>query len=94
MTIDTKKLRILAKVARIRTITESEMLSMFVAADSIEMQAAKISGLDAEIDRLRETLQALYDVQNGPPLEKYRDDWEAVMGKVVNILREVNHDNQ
>lgn len=38
--------------------------------------------------RLREALQALMDVQNGHPLEKYRAAWERAMSKAESILKE------
>lgn len=43
---------------------------------------------------LLDALQRLYDVQNGPPLEKHRCDWEEAMEKARNILQGGNHDNQ
>ncbi|NCC61600.1 MAG: hypothetical protein EOM12_11805 [Verrucomicrobiae bacterium] len=41
-------------------------------------------------DPLRDALQALYDEQNGPPLEqRYREAWEAAMEKARKVLEEV-----
>ena len=49
---------------------------------------AYIEQLEAEIARLREALQTLVDVQNGPPLEKYRVEWEQVMNNAESLLKE------
>lgn len=43
--------------------------------------------LRREIDMLREALQELYDVQNGPPLERERQQWEAAMEKAEDAIR-------
>ena len=39
-------------------------------------------------ERLRIALQMLYDVQNGPPLERNRAEWEAAMCWAVSALRD------
>lgn len=39
-----------------------------------------------EIQKLRNLLQALFDLQNGPPLERHRQKWEATMQDVRTIL--------
>lgn len=39
------------------------------------------------ITRLKEALQSLYDVQNGPPLEKYRVEWEKAMQVAEELLK-------
>jgi hypothetical protein len=39
--------------------------------------------------KLLRLLRRLYDLQNGPPLEKYRDEWEEVMGEVGSVIAEV-----
>lgn len=44
--------------------------------------------LAAEVRRLREALQALYDEQNGPPLIRDKADWEAAMAKASKALEE------
>lgn len=35
-----------------------------------------------------ELLQELFDLQNGPPLETYRKQWELVMDKISIFLKE------
>lgn len=38
------------------------------------------------VEALRDTLQTLHDVQNGPPLEEYREAWEKAMGAAESLL--------
>jgi hypothetical protein len=33
-------------------------------------------------------LRELTDIQNGPPLESYRDEWEDLMEEIYNFLAE------
>lgn len=58
-----------------------------------EKAAAAVLAHDAKqrkvIDKLRDILQQLYDLQNGPPLEKYRDKWAATMARTRSVLKEV-----
>ncbi len=54
------------------------------------------SSLKAERETEKETelldlIQGFYDIQNGPPLEKYRDQWEALMSKASEVLANRNH---
>ncbi len=42
--------------------------------------------LAERIKALEEVLQELYDVQNGPPMPKYTEDWKAVMAKTRALL--------
>ena len=37
-------------------------------------------------------LQALFDLQNGPPLEKYTRDWNCVMAYTAVELNQIEHD--
>ena len=43
---------------------------------------------DKTIQALRDALQGLVDVQNGPPLWKYKAEWEAAMTKAERLLKE------
>lgn len=43
---------------------------------------------EERVEMLREALQALIDVQNGPPLYKYKDDYENAMEQAVKALKE------
>jgi hypothetical protein len=58
----------------------------------INWEAARIRGiivnLKAENNRLREALQALYDEQNGPPLETDKEYWQEAMRMAEEALRE------
>jgi len=42
--------------------------------------------LESELRTLREALQALYDEQNGPPLEMRREAWESAMERARVLL--------
>ncbi len=48
-----------------------------------------IDELRAENARLREALQALYDVQNGCPLPKYQAEYDVAMVKANEALQGV-----
>lgn len=37
-----------------------------------------------------EILSDLYDLQNGPPLQKHKDKWVEVMKAADNFLKEMN----
>jgi hypothetical protein len=43
--------------------------------------------LEVKIDKLRIALQALYDEQNGPPLENDKKDWQEAMRMAEEALR-------
>jgi len=51
-------------------------------------QQQEIERLRGGIAALCETLQWLHDLQNGPPLQKYRDEWEEIMNKAEGLLKE------
>lgn len=40
-------------------------------------------------DELADTLRSLADLQNGPPLPKYEDDWNRTMERTYAVLAEV-----
>jgi hypothetical protein len=46
--------------------------------------------LEVKIDKLRIALQALYDEQNGPPLENDKEDWQEAMRMAEEVLRGEN----
>ena len=39
--------------------------------------------------RLAEVLRDLHDLQNGPPLPSYEQEWDEVMKRAVAILKQV-----
>lgn len=47
---------------------------------------ARIAALKARNQRLREALELLMDLQNGPPLLKWKDQWEACMEQCKTLL--------
>lgn len=51
-----------------------------------ELQA-EVARMAAEREADRKALQALVDVQNGPPLVKYAADWHAAMDAAIAALR-------
>jgi CMP-N-acetylneuraminic acid synthetase len=50
--------------------------------------AKRYDSFKAKNNRLREALQALYDEQNGPPLENDKEDWQEAMRMAEEALRE------
>jgi len=46
----------------------------------------EILGLNASIKELTEGLRALADVQNGPPLCKYKDEWNDAIKEAYRLL--------
>ena len=38
--------------------------------------------------KLYSALEALYDVQNGPPLEKRKDEWQEAMNVAAYVMRQ------
>jgi hypothetical protein len=48
----------------------------------------EVSTLGVRIDKLKIVLQALYDEQNGPPLENDKEDWQEAMRMAEEALRE------
>lgn len=58
-----------------------------------------ISGREAitiidEFGELSKPIQDLADLQNGPPLERDREEWEALMGKINAFLTAHTGKNQ
>ena len=49
--------------------------------------------LRGEIDRLTNALQSLRDAQNGPPLIRDTEEWEAAMKLADEALRENENEN-
>jgi len=51
----------------------------------------RMAGRIAELEDL---LEELFDLQEGPPLIKYADEWNAVMIRCAEVLnREEDHEN-
>lgn len=46
----------------------------------------KYADLRNENERLRDALESLVDLQNGPPLPKYADEWELAMRTARRLL--------
>lgn len=42
--------------------------------------------LRADVAELAECLRDLHDYQNGPPLIKYQDEWQAAIEKTITLL--------
>lgn len=59
-------------VKRLRVIAGGKYGSTANLRDSVAEAADRIEALE-------EALQSLLDVQNGPPLLKYEDDWQSAM---------------
>lgn len=45
-----------------------------------------IQSLQSEVEQLKGLLQELVDIQNGPPLEQHKNEWQEVMDKCYSIL--------
>lgn len=42
----------------------------------------------AKFTELRDLLEELADIQNGPPLERYAKEWRELMDKIYTKLKE------
>ena len=49
-------------------------------------QIARDARDDQDVQRLTDALQALYNVQNGPPLIRDTDEWNAAMERAAELL--------
>jgi len=90
-------------VSALRKLTNDFNACIWEAANMIEQTAKMVctpkesmDALDAEIARLvlknralKEALQKLYDIQNGPPLIKEKAAWEDAMKKAEELLKDV-----
>ncbi len=56
--------------------------------DGIFALGRKVERLETDNDRLREALQALYDVQNGCPLPKYQAEYDVAIVKARAALQD------
>lgn len=52
----------------------------------LKTKNAQLKTKIARLNKFREVLANLYGVQNGPPLEKYREDWEEIMSRACRLL--------
>jgi len=43
---------------------------------------------DERIKELAESLQRLHDIQNGPPLIRYEEEWKLIMAEAEKLLKE------
>jgi hypothetical protein len=86
------------KGIRSRAIDISSQVNQFIAdcgGDSVDALNIALARLDlaerkfiTPFDEAIKLLRAIADLQNGPPLEKYREEWEAVMSDVHEFLHE------
>ena len=53
-----------------------------------KFQDASIQELAEIVRHAPRLLRSLHDIQNGPPLEKYREEWEDVMKEVGDFLNQ------
>ena len=67
-----------------RSVKESAQ----TAIDMIAKVQKEARQLQDRVRALEETLQALCDLQNGPPLPKYTQDWRIVMERAQVLLAE------
>lgn len=65
---------------------------MYANLDNTTIQA-QIDHLKAEKEELLDALGALADEQNGPPLIKYADQWQAAFDKATTILAKARDNN-
>ena len=53
----------------------------------VSLLLAQRASLIRLADNLADILRQLYDLQNGPPLPKYEDDWRLAMARAAAALR-------
>jgi len=46
----------------------------------------ELSSLQSEVEQLKGALQELVDIQNGPPLEQHKKEWQEIIEKCYSIL--------
>jgi hypothetical protein len=59
---------------------------MDMAVAEIAKWATYCGQAEAEADKLRDALQSLLDVQNGPPLVQNADEWQAAVDQARALL--------
>jgi len=59
---------------------------LILARQTIRDLQATLAMAQERIEQLKEVLQSLYDVQNGPPLFKYEKEWNAAMIQAKQAL--------
>ena len=52
----------------------------------LEEAKARIDELEAELADVKDTLQSLADIQNGSPLIRDEEKWQAIMDKAYKLL--------
>jgi hypothetical protein len=71
---------------------EDDLVKLEAAAESLREHIAEqqldIVTLGQEVGRLREALEGLIDMQNGPPLLRYEPSWRIAMEKARAALGE------
>ena len=65
-------------------LNETETIRFFKEMERLVSGA--LAGRDALIVQMREALEELRDVQNGPPLVAWEADWNKAINKVAAVL--------
>jgi hypothetical protein len=74
---------VIKRVSPFGTMTISNPKMLIALEDFI---GQKTSSLQSEVEQLKGALQELVDIQNGPPLEQHKNEWQEVMDKCYSIL--------
>ena len=64
-----------------------EMKERLAAMEAAPTMAAQIAGMRERIEELEECLGELMDHQNGCPLPKYQNGWDAAMKRGTELLK-------
>ena len=74
---------VIKRVSPFGTMTISNPKMLIALEDFI---GQKTSSLQSEVEQLKGALQELVDIQNGPPLEQHKKEWQEIIEKCYSIL--------
>lgn len=73
------------KLSEILTVEQANIVQEIMTEVFTEYNKI-LSSLQSEVEQLKGALQELVDIQNGPPLEQHKNEWQEVMDKCYSIL--------
>lgn len=78
---------ILARHQNMKVLSPMQISNFCRAMNDLNIEKqSTIQSLQSEVEQLKGLLQELVDIQNGPPLEQHKNEWQEVMDKCYSIL--------